>query len=75
MTITYPAGSVGNDREFVTTYESWTSPELGVTILSKNDDPRNGERIQKLSNISRDEPDPSLFLPPAGYEVVDEPKR
>jgi hypothetical protein len=75
ITTTYPAGSVGNDREFVTTDEVWTSSELGVVILSKNNDPRNGEHTQKLSNISRDEPDPSLFQPPAGYEVVDEPKR
>jgi hypothetical protein len=74
-TTTYPVGSVGNDREIVTTNEVWTSPELGVVVLSKNNDPRNGDHTQKLSNISRDEPDPSLFQPPAGYEIVDQPKR
>ena len=73
--MTYPVGSVGNDREIATTYEVWMSPEMGVAILSKNNDSRNGARTQKLSNISRDEPDPSLFQPPTGYEVVDEPKR
>jgi hypothetical protein len=71
-TMTYPVGSVGNDREFVTTSEMWTSPELNVMVLSKNSDPRNGEHTQKLINISRDEPDASLFQPPAGYEVADE---
>ena len=72
ITTTYPAGSVGNDREIVATNEAWTSPELGIVIISKNKDPRNGEHIQKLSNISRDDPDPSLFQPPAGYEVIDQ---
>jgi hypothetical protein len=71
-TVTYPVGSIGNDREIVTTNEMWTSPELGVMVLSKNYDPRNGEQTQKLTNISRDDPDPSLFQPPAGYEVVDQ---
>lgn len=71
-TMTYPAGSVGNDREFVTTNEMWTSPELNVMILSKNSDPRSGDHTQKLINISRDEPDASLFQPPAGYEVAEE---
>jgi hypothetical protein len=71
-TITYPAGSVGNDREFVTTMEMWTSPELGVAVLNKNSDPRNGDHTQRLTKISRNEPDASLFQPPAGYEVVEE---
>jgi hypothetical protein len=71
-TVTYPVGSVGNDREIVTTNEVWTSRELGVMVLSKNFDPRNGEQTQKLTNISRDDPDPSLFQPPAGYEIVDQ---
>ncbi|HEY1945562.1 MAG TPA: hypothetical protein VGG97_01050 [Bryobacteraceae bacterium] len=71
-TMTYPVGSVGNDREIVTTNEMWTSPELNVMVLSKNSDPRNGDHTQKLINISRDEPDASLFQLPADYEVSDE---
>jgi hypothetical protein len=71
-TMTYPAGSVGNDGAFVTSNEMWTSPELNVMVLSKNSDPRNGDHTQKLINISRDEPDASLFQPPAGYEIADE---
>jgi hypothetical protein len=72
-TTTYPTGSVGNDREFVTTSEMWTSPELNVMVLiSKNSDPRNGEHTQKLINISRDKPDGSLFQLPADYEVAEE---
>lgn len=69
---TYPVGAMGNDRPFTTTYEVWTSPELKVMILSKNSDPRTGENITRLINLSRAEPDPGLFKVPAGYQIVDE---
>ncbi len=72
MTRTWPVGSQGNDRPLVGTTEIWTAPDLRITVLSKNDDPRNGESITKLINISRAEPDPSLFQPPPDYSVVDE---
>ncbi len=72
MTVTYPVGSIGNDRELVSTTETWTSPDLQVTILSKSNDPRSGERTQSLTNISRNEPDPSLFQPPPGYTITDQ---
>ncbi len=71
-TMTWPAGSQGNDRPMTTTSEIWTSPELKVTVLSKMTDPRSGEHTQKLIHISRGEPDGTLFAPPPDYKVVDE---
>ncbi len=65
-------GTEGNDRPFVITEETWMSPDLKVMVLSKTDDPRRGETTMKLTNISRNEPDPSLFQPPPDYQVVDE---
>jgi len=72
ITMTYPIGSVGNDRPIVTTKEIWQSRELNTTILSTSYDPRSGESIHALINISLAEPDPSLFQIPPGYKVVDE---
>jgi len=72
FTSTIPVGAQGNDRPLVSTTESWYSPELKTTALSTRSDPRNGESTTKLTNISRAEPDAALFLPPAGYQVVDE---
>ena len=69
---TWPAGAVGNDRPFQVVSEYWYSPEIKETVLSKSTDPRSGENTTKLINISRGEPDASLFLPPADYSVVDE---
>ena len=71
-TITYPVGMMGNDREFSTTTESWTSPELRMMILSKSSDPRSGENTFRIANLSRTPPDPALFLVPSDYTIVDE---
>lgn len=72
MTQIWPAGSQGNDRPFQVVTETWFSPELKETVLVTNSDPRTGENTTKLTNISRAEPDASLFLPPADYQVVEE---
>jgi hypothetical protein len=67
-----PVGSVGNDRPLTSISETWYSPELKLTVLSKNSDPRSGESSIRLAKISRAEPDAALFQPPLGYEIVDE---
>ena len=72
-TSTWPAGSQGNDRSIAMISEIWTSPELNITILTKDSDPRSGENTTKLINISRAEPDPSLFQPPLDYTIIHEP--
>ncbi len=69
---TYPIGSMGNDREIVTTYESWWSKDLGLAVMNRNSDPRNGEHTVRLTNISRAEPQISLFQPPPDYKIVEE---
>jgi len=69
VTITIPAGKIGNDSPIVTVNERWYSPELQVVVMSKNSDPRMGETTYRLTNIVRSEPDPSLFQVPADYKV------
>jgi hypothetical protein len=71
-TTTWPVGSMGNDRPITQVNETWMSPELKVAVLTKNSDPRSGEHTQKLTNITRVEPDPSLFQPPADYTISEE---
>lgn len=66
-----PAGSIGNDREFIVTSESWISPELKTTLRQTTSDPRTGTVSIEMSNIDRSEPAPELFKPPAGYKLVD----
>jgi hypothetical protein len=69
---TWPIGSQGNDRPIVAVVESWRSKELQIPVLIKTFDPRSGEHVVRLTNVSRSTPDSSLFQPPADYTVVEE---
>jgi hypothetical protein len=69
ITETIPAGTIGNQNPIVTISERWVSPQLQETIYSKRTDPRFGTTIYQLTNISRAEPDASLFQVPSNYTV------
>ena len=71
-TTAYPAGSVNNDQPFVSVREVWHSPELKMEVLSKTTDPLRGDISERLTQFDRAEPDPSLFLPPPGYTILDQ---
>lgn len=73
ITLTIPAGEIGNERPIQIVTERWYSPELQTVVLSKNNDPFMGESVYKLTNISRSEPLPSLFEIPANYKVKEVP--
>jgi len=72
ITITHPVGEMGSDRPVTTSIETWNSPELRITVFSKNSDPRSGDNITALTDISRAEPDASLFQIPQGYRLIEE---
>lgn len=71
-TITIPAGEIGNERAIEIVSERWYSPELQTVVMTRHSDPRFGENSYTLTNISRSEPDKSLFEIPAGYTVKEE---
>jgi len=66
-----PAGEIGNRNALVVSTETWYSPELQVTLLSKRSDPRTGERNYRVAGLKRDEPPASLFTVPSDYTVKD----
>jgi hypothetical protein len=47
--------------------EIWTSPELQIDLLVTEHYSNGIERLTRLSNIIREEPDPALFRIPEGY--------
>lgn len=73
-TRTIPKGQIGNDAPISIVTEVWTSLELRTVVYSKRTDPRMGEQTFQLTNITRSEPDPSLFTVPAGFTVADGPQ-
>jgi hypothetical protein len=70
-TMTIPAGQMGNEQPIVIVTETWYSADLQTVVLSKHSDPRNGDTVTKLMNISRAEPSPMLFQAPADYKVTE----
>ena len=71
-TFTIPAGQAGNDQPLVHTSEIWFSDEYRLQARWINDDPQQGKTMRELVGFTPGEPDPSLFQPPQGYEVVTE---
>lgn len=70
---TIAAGTIGNERPIEIVYEKWYSKELQLIVYSRHTDPRFGEQIYRLDNISRSEPDRSLFTLPSDYKLITEP--
>ncbi len=68
-TVTIPASEVGSEKPIVIVSERWYSPELQIYILTKRSDPRFGETVHRLTNLSRQEPSRELFEVPRGYAV------
>jgi hypothetical protein len=72
VTTFIPAGAIHNEQAVTVTDDSWTSYDMRLTLLKTHHDPGTGEdETVELDNINRTEPNPSLFVPPPGYEVQD----
>jgi len=70
---TIAAGAIGNERPIEIVYERWYSKDLDLIVYSRHYDPRFGEQTYRLVNISRSEPDRSLFSVPNDYKMTIEP--
>ena len=71
ITMLWPVDALGNDRPITNVSETWISRELGLVVSRTTSDPRSGETTLRLLNLSRAEPDASLFQPPADYRIED----
>ncbi|MFN8753982.1 MAG: hypothetical protein ACK5YB_00325 [Burkholderiales bacterium] len=70
---TIPANEIGNRNPITVSTETWTSPDLQITVYSIHSDPRSGDVIYRLNNVKRTEQAMSLFTIPDGYKVTDTP--
>ena len=73
-TMTIAAGEIGNEQPIQIVSETWYSPDLQMVVLSKRSDPRSGETVVRMTNISRAEPPRTMFDVPADYKVTDAPR-
>ena len=72
VTMTIPAGQIGNDQPLVTTTETWRSPALGIEVRRTSDSPQSGKSTMELVSLDRSDPPITTFQPPEGYEVTTE---
>jgi hypothetical protein len=70
MTETIAAGAIGNQQAIQTVRETWISDDLKVPLMIKSNDPRFGNTVMQLTNITRAEPDAALFQVPSTYTVT-----
>ncbi len=74
-TQTIPVGAIGNTQPIQIVREVWISQDLKVPVMIKTSDPRFGDTIMQLANVTQSNPDPSLFQVPSTYTVEAAPDR
>lgn len=75
-TLSLNSWAVGGDaKTFTSTTEVWTSPELGIVVLSETTDSMGTHQVTKLVDLARTEPAATLFQVPSGYTVRDDAPR
>lgn len=70
-TTTLNAGAIGTDRSISIVKEFWYSPQLGINLIEKRQDPRVGTQTFTVSDVSLGEPDARLFETPVGFRTID----
>jgi hypothetical protein len=70
---TIEAGQVGNEKPITIVNEVWSSPELGITLRTRDADPVVGEASFRVRNVTRGEPRAELFRVPAEFAKVSPP--
>ena len=73
VTTVLPAGAVGNQQPITILTEQWFSPDLEILVMTRHSDPRTGETAYTVSNITRAEPQATLFDVPADYTMLESP--
>ena len=69
LTITIPAGAVGNEKPISIVTETWFAPAIAAVVESTTDDPRYGKTTYQLTNVQLSEPARSLFEPPTNFKL------
>jgi hypothetical protein len=70
-TVTIAPGAIGNETALQLVTERWYSADLQMALLIKRSDPRSGESVTRLTNVSRAEPSQALFQVPPDFKVTE----
>lgn len=72
VTWNIPAGAKGNAAPSVRTSETWfaAGPGLWTLLVRSISESPHYKHTTELVNVTRAEPDPAVFRPPQGYEII-----
>ena len=70
VTRTIPAGQIGNAQPILIVTDKWYSQDLQIEVKTVHSDPRTGTTTTTVTNLSRNEPNPSLFTVPPSYTIT-----
>lgn len=70
-TLTLNTGAFGNDQPMSTIREYRFSPDLDFNLTSTLNTPPVGRQVFNVTEITRTEPEPKFFTPPAGWPIID----
>ena len=66
------ANALGNEAPILERKEFWYSPQLGINLVVKREEPRfSTQQNFEVTNVTLGEPDAKLFEPPAGFKILD----
>jgi hypothetical protein len=65
-----PAAQNGSGKEVTITDEYWYSDDLRLNLIVKHDEPRFGSVTMTVTQVTRSEPNASIFEVPAGYKLI-----
>jgi hypothetical protein len=63
-----PSGAIGNEKPITSTQEQWVSADLGIPVEIIENSTVGGQITVRLTQLTRVEPDSSLFTAPADYK-------
>lgn len=70
-TTVIPTGAIGNNSPVLVKQEFWYSPQLGVNLVSRRQDPRFGTQNFEVTDVTLGEPEAKLFEVPSGSRILD----
>jgi hypothetical protein len=70
VTRTIAPGEIGNEKPIEVVTERWVTADLQLPLLFVHTDPLMGTATTKVTNVTRGEPDASLFQVPSDYKLI-----
>ncbi len=70
VTVTLPAGTIGNSKDLVYTRDVWFSKNMQMNMSESDSSPFDGPRSAEITTFKQEAPPDTLFQPPADLPIT-----